>query len=172
MSMSVKPKTSHQFFSRKFRAIALSLCLAGAASSTTAIAQATNTSSLTVIADRAKVVRIAGEISSIIVGNPSFADVSVQKDFIIVHGRNFGQTNILVLDEKGETLANLEVTTIRGPDRNISVYRGGQKASYACAPKCESTLQVGDSKEYFNTVKQSIDTKMDLANRAGKLTSK
>lgn len=170
MSMSVKPKTGHQFFSHKLRAVALALCLAGAASSITATAMAA--SSITVIADRAKVVRIAGKIGSIIVGNPSFADVSVQKDFIIVHGRNFGQTNILVLDEKGETIADLEVTIVKGPDRNISVYRGGQKASYACAPKCESTLQVGDSKDYFNTVKQSIETKMELANRASKLTSK
>ncbi len=129
-------------------------------------------SNLTVVADRAKIIRIAGEISSVIVGNPAFADVSVQKKFLIVHGRNFGQTNILILDENGETLADLNVTVIKGPDRNVSVYRGGQKASYACAPKCESTLQVGDSKLYFEGVNQAIATKMDLARSAGKLTTK
>ncbi len=129
-------------------------------------------SNLTIVADRAQIIRIAGEISSVIVGNPAFADVSVQKKFLIVHGRNFGQTNILILDENGETLADLNVTVIKGPDRNISVYRGGQKASYACAPKCESTLQVGDSKLYFESVNQAIATKMDLARSAGKLTTK
>ncbi len=129
-------------------------------------------SSLTIVADRAKIVRIAGEISSVIVGNPAFADVSVQKKFLIVHGRNFGQTNILILDENGDTLADLNVTVIKGPDRNISVYRGGAKASYACAPKCESTLQVGDAKAYFEGVNQAIATKMELARSAGKLTTK
>ena len=129
-------------------------------------------SNLTLVADRAKIIRIAGEISSVIVGNPAFADVSVQKKFLIVHGRNFGQTNILILDEQGETLADLNVTVIKGPDRNISVYRGGSKASYACAPKCESTLQVGDAKLYFEGVNQAIATKMDLARSAGKLTTK
>ena len=128
--------------------------------------------SLTLIADRAKIVRIAGEVSSVIVGNPSFADVSVQKKFLIIHGRNFGQTNILILDENGETLADLNVTIVKGPDRNISVYRGGQKSSYACAPKCESTLQVGDSKAYFDGVNKAISTKMGLARAAGKLTTK
>ena len=129
-------------------------------------------SNLTIVADRAKIVRIAGEISSVIVGNPAFADVSVQKKFLIVHGRNFGQTNILILDENGDTLADLNVTVIKGPDRNVSVYRGGAKASYACAPKCESTLQVGDAKSYFEGVNQAIATKMDLARSAGKLTTK
>lgn len=148
----------------------LAVCLASASFLIPVEAIAAN--EVTIVADRAKVVRIAGEVGSVIVGNPSFADVSVQKKFIIVHGRNFGQTNILVLDENGETLADLDVTIIKGPDRNISIYRGGQKASYACAPKCESTLQVGDSEGYFNTVKKSIETKMDLAKRAGSLTSK
>jgi len=163
--MSVKPKTY-----LNLRAVALAVCLAGSAASITTTALAA--SALTVAADRAKVVRVTGVIGSIIVGNPSFADVSVQKNFIIIHGRNFGQTNILVLDEQGETIADLEVTVVKGPDRNISVFRGGKKASYACAPKCESTLQVGDSVAYFDAVKASIETKMELASRASKLTSK
>lgn len=170
MFMSVKPKISHQKFYRRLRAISLTLCFAGAAASIATTANAA--SSLTILADRAKVVRIAGDVASIVVGNPSFADVSVQKKFIIIHGRNFGQTNILVLNQEGETIADLEVTIIKGPERNISVYRAGQRASYACAPKCESTLQVGDSETYFTTVKKSIETKMGLAKQAGQLTSK
>jgi len=178
MSLSGKLETEHCVlnnkggwsFNKTARALALTLCVAGAAASMSMKAMAA--SSLTIVADRAKIVRIAGEVGSVIVGNPSFADVSVQKKFIIIHGRNFGQTNILVLDESGESLADLEVTIIKGRDRNISVYRGGKKASYACAPKCESTLQVGDSEAYFATVKKSIETKMDLAKQASQLTSK
>ena len=158
MSLSSKLKTGHYILkslstgslSNSMRAIALGLFIAGAAASFSEKAMAA--SNLTIIADRAKIVRIAGEIGSVIVGNPSFADVSVQKKFLIVHGRNFGQTNILVLNEDGETMADLEVTIIKGPDRNVSVYRAGKKASYACAPKCESTLQVGDDDGYFETV--------------------
>jgi len=151
------------------RVMALSLFISGAAATISEKAMAA--SSLTIVADRAKIVRIAGEVGSVIVGNPSFADVSVQKKFIIVHGRNFGQTNILVLDEDGETMADLEVTIVKGPDRNVSVYRAGKKASYACAPKCESTLQVGDDDGYFETVKKSIETKMGLAKQASQLTA-
>ncbi len=170
MSLSVKPKTASTFFNRKLQALALTLCIAGATASMTATVSAAT--SLTIVADRAKIVRIAGDVASVIVGNPSFADVSVQKKFLIIHGRNFGQTNILVLNEDGETLADLEVTIVKGPDRNISVYSGGARASYACAPKCESTLQVGDSNAYFDSVKKSIETKMGLAQRAGQLTAK
>lgn len=151
---------------------AAGLVLVVATASAALNSAATAASQVTVIADRAKIVRIAGKVASVIVGNPAFADVSVQKKFLIVHGRNFGQTNILALDEEGNTLADLEVTIIKGPDRNISVYRGGAKASYACAPKCESTLQVGDSAAYFKVVNESITTKMGLAQNAGKLTTK
>ena len=178
MSLSAKLKTGRGLLNNKggrsfngmARAFALTLCLAGAAASMSIKAIAA--SSLSIVADRAKIVRIAGEVGSVIVGNPSFADVSVQKKFIIIHGRNFGQTNILVLDENGDSLADLEVTIVKGPDRNISVYRAGHKASYACAPKCESTLQVGDSEAYFATVKKSIETKMELAKQASQLTTK
>ena len=170
MFLSVKPQAGRYFFTKTVKVIALSMCVAGASAAMSIKAMAT--SSLTIVADRAKIVRIAGEVGSVIVGNPSFADVSVQKKFVIIHGRNFGQTNILVLDDNGNSLADLEVTIVKGPDRNISVYRGGQKSSYACAPKCESTLQVGDANGYFTAVKTAIETKMDLATRAGKLTSK
>lgn len=170
MSLSVEPRAGYQFFNRNLRALALTMCIAGASiSATTSTMAGTN---LTIVADRAKIVRIAGDVASIIVGNPSFADVSVQKKFLIVHGRNFGQTNILVLDDEGETIADLNVTIIKGPDRNVSVYRAGQKSSYACAPKCESTLQVGDSEAYFEAVKKSIEAKIGLAKQAGQLTSK
>jgi len=177
MSLSVKPKTGRFFFNSLSirtrvitRVISVALCIAGAGMAATAPALAA--SSLTIIADRAKVVKIAGEIGSIIVGNPSFADVSVQKNYIIIHGRNFGQTNILILDDDGNSLADMEVTVIKGVNRNLSIYRGGKRASYACAPKCESTLQVGDDVAYFKTVNESIGTKMGLASKAGKLTAK
>ena len=170
MLLSVKPKTAHQLFAKKSRAVAVALCIAGACASMATKSLAA--SNLTIIVDRAKIVKIAGEIGSVIVGNPSFADISVQKKFVIIHGRSFGQTNILILDENGEPLADMEVTVVKGPNRNISVFRAGLKASYACAPNCESTLQVGDSKKYFDEVKSSIETKMTLAQRAGKLTSK
>jgi Flp pilus assembly secretin CpaC len=170
MSKSDKKKLQSAKSGKIARAAIMALSLAAVTGVISAKAIAA--SQLTVIADRAKIVRIAGEISSIVVGNPAFADVSVQKKFIIVHGRNFGQTNILVLDDEGNALADLEVTIVKGPDRNVSVYRAGQKASYACAPKCESTLQVGDSEGYFKVVNESISTKMNLAQNAGKLTTK
>src|SRR5690242_1693275 len=45
--------------------------------------------SITVGADHARVVSVAGTPSAVVVGNPMFADVSVQQGVIIVHGRNF-----------------------------------------------------------------------------------
>src|SRR6185295_16428440 len=53
--------------------------------------------SVTVFADQAKVLNVPGRPSSVIVGNPMIADVSLQGEVMAVHGRHFGTTNVIVL---------------------------------------------------------------------------
>lgn len=102
--------------------------------------------------DQAKMVSITGEPGTIVVGNPNIADVTMKGSSIFVHGRNYGSTNIIVLDKEGNQLANLDVTVMLGGNHNINVFKAANKWSYACAPICESTLQVGDRADYFQDV--------------------
>ena len=67
----------------------------------------------------------------------------------MLHARSFGETNIIVLDEQGNQLADYEVTVQLGGNNNVAVFKAGYRYSYVCAPDCESTLHVGDDKEYF-----------------------
>ena len=119
-----------------------------------------------VMADQAKLLSVGGEPSTVVVGNPNIADVTVQGTNVFVHGRNFGSTNLIVLDKEGNQLANLDVTVMLGGNNNLNVYRGGSKYSYVCAPMCQTIVQVGDKLEYFDGIADEISKKNGLATGA------
>lgn len=127
-------------------------------------------STITVQADRAKIVSIAGTPASIIIGNPTFADVSVRTGKIVVHGRHFGTTNLLILDDKGDEIANFELNVVQRQSKAVVVYKGGLRHTYSCAPNCEVTLSVGDDLVYFSKqVQEQITIKTETAAAAAKL---
>jgi len=104
---------------------------------------------ITVYTDHSRVLSVSRPPATIIVGNPSIADVTIQGNQVLLHARSFGETNIIVLDEQGSQLADYEVTVQLGGKNNVAVFKAGYRYSYICAPDCESTLHVGDDKEYF-----------------------
>jgi hypothetical protein len=110
--------------------------------------------SVTVGADHARIVSVAGTPSAVVVGNPLFADVSVQQGVIIVHGRNFGATNVIVLDIDGNQLASFDVNVTNTGQRSVSVYKAGQAWSSVCAPVCEYTLTTGEDQEWFKVLNE------------------
>jgi Flp pilus assembly secretin CpaC len=107
---------------------------------------------LDVVLDEARIVKLPDRVATIVVGNPAVADISVQPGGIMVlTGRGYGQTNVVVLDRSGRTLLEEEVR-VRGPDDNmVVVYRGVDRESYSCAPKCERRFVLGDGTTYFET---------------------
>ena len=124
-----------------------------------------------VMTDEAKVVNINGEPGTIVVGNPNIADVTVQGNQIFVHGRNFGSTNLIVLDHDGKQLAAFDITVMLGGPSNVSVFKAGSRFSYVCAPGCEGALQVGDKSDYFEAIGKQNGLKVDLATGASSKTS-
>ena len=127
--------------------------------------------SITVEADRAKIVNITGSPSAIIIGNPTFADVTVRTGKLIIHGRHFGTTNLLILDGKGEQIANFELNVVQRKVEGVVMYKAGARETYSCAPNCEVTLSVGDSEEYFSKrVSSQITGKTAAATSAARLS--
>jgi hypothetical protein len=125
--------------------------------------------SITVGADHATIVSVAGTPSAVVVGNPLFADVSVQRGVIIVHGRNFGATNVIVLDIDGNQLASFDVNVTNAGERTVSVYKAGQAWSSVCAPMCEYTLSTGEDQEWFKVLNEQHTSKASQSAGALKL---
>ena len=122
---------------------------------------------VTVTVDRAKVFRIKEPADTVIIGNPFIADVSMHDRFtVVVTGKSYGSTNLVILDDKGEPIID-EVIIVRASDENVvSVTRNALRQTYSCAPVCEPTLQLGDGKEAFDAYAQQAAMRNDLAEKA------
>jgi hypothetical protein len=118
---------------------------------------------IVVMADEAKLVSVGGDVATVVVGNPSIADATVQGQNIFIHGRSFGSTNLIVLDKQGSQIANLGVTVMQGGNSNLTVFRGGGKYSYVCEPQCQVALQIGDKTDFFDSVESETSKKIGIA---------
>jgi Flp pilus assembly secretin CpaC len=109
--------------------------------------------SVVVMVDHAKVVRLPEKAQTVIVGNPAIADVSVQKNGVmVVTGKSFGVTNLIALDSSGALLAESLVRVSAASDSILTVQRGLERESYSCTPVCQPSAQLGDVQRYFGEV--------------------
>ena len=106
---------------------------------------------VTVLLDQAKVLHIPDRTSTVVVGNPLIADISVQSGgLIVVTGKGYGITNLIALDNRGNTLLE-QLLEVRAPSEHIvAVQRGMERESYSCTPNCERRITLGDSPAFFD----------------------
>jgi Flp pilus assembly secretin CpaC len=126
-------------------------------------------SDVVINADQAKIISVGGQPGMVVVGNPNIADVTVRGDQVVLMGRNYGVTNLIILDREGNQLAALDVT-VQITDKNaVHVFKAGGRMSLACAPTCEQTLQVGDDPvKVFDPLSKEMQTKSDMASGSSK----
>jgi Pilus formation protein N terminal region len=113
--------------------------------------------------DQTQLINISGNPGAVVIGNPSIADATVHGDKIFVHGRAYGSTNLIILDQSGNQLASLDITVQLGGLNNMMVYKAGARTSFVCAPVCEATLQAGDNADWFSEIAKMNSRKSDMA---------
>ena len=106
---------------------------------------------VTVVVDQARVLRMPERTTTLVVGNPLIADVSVQSGgLMVVTGKGYGATNLVALDRSGGMLMEL-MLLVEGPRAQVvTVHRGINRESYSCTPDCERRVMLGDTPEYFS----------------------
>lgn len=119
--------------------------------------------SLTIQTDKTQLVSVSAEPGTVVVGNPSIADVTVNGKQIFVHGRAFGDTNLIILDAAGNQIANFDITVAHNPTNAVALYRAGVRTSYTCAPLCEVTMQPGDPLPYTDELIKVNEKKASFA---------
>jgi Flp pilus assembly secretin CpaC len=113
--------------------------------------------SISVSVDRAKVLRMSRPAEVVIVGNPSIADATVQDNqTLIITGKSFGTTNLIVLDSAGQSIADTIVTVTQPDDGLVTVYRRASRQTLSCTPDCSPTLAIGDTGSAFDAVNSQI----------------
>lgn len=120
-----------------------------------------------VIVDRAKVMRISRPADIVIIGNPAIADATIQDArTLIITGRSFGTTNLIVLDADGQAIADATITVAPQNDQVVTVYRRASRETFSCTPDCSPMLAVGDNTTAFDTVNSQIQSHTSLSDAA------
>lgn len=108
-------------------------------------------SPLSVLIDRSQLMMLSDEPSTIIVGNPSIADVSLNGRQLFIHGHSAGETNLMVFNQDGTKIVDLELSVIQDGSNSVTVfagssnsYRGTVRRSYVCAPNCDPSMVASD----------------------------
>lgn len=123
--------------------------------------------SVAVTVDRAKVFRIEEPASTVIIGNPFIADVSMHDRYtVVVTGKAYGTTNLVILDEKNEPIIDEVIIVKASGDDVVSVTRNTSRTTYSCAPTCEPTLRLGDGKDAFTAIAEQSTVRNELAVQA------
>jgi Flp pilus assembly secretin CpaC len=136
-------------FARRTFAVALG---AGCAALLAGAAQAAD---FKVAMNETKALHLATPASTIIVGNPAIADVSVEgSKLLYVVGRSYGTTNFIALDGEGKTIMDMDVSVVSQSASAVTLTRGTGQLSYNCTPRCERVPVIGDDSESYNTIMQ------------------
>jgi hypothetical protein len=117
--------------------------------------------------DYARLVRLPEGAQTIVIGNPLVADVTMLKGsrIMVVTGRSFGATNLIVLDHSGAQVSE-SVVRVVAPGDKLVVQRGPHRESYSCHPDCQPAIDPGDDKQFTATVLESIHSRESAASAA------
>jgi hypothetical protein len=120
--------------------------------------------------DQAKIIKVPDRAATVVVGDPFIADALIQPGgLIVITGKSFGDTNIVVLDKSGAVI-NEQAVRVRGPlEPTVVVYRGINRETYSCSPGCQPHVTPGDEINYFsnNMTELTAHNNQALATAAG-----
>ncbi|WP_417489156.1 pilus assembly protein N-terminal domain-containing protein [Maricaulis sp.] len=100
---------------------------------------------LTIAVEHAQVVRLPGEASAIIIGNPSIADALVHDGrTLVLTGRLQGRTNVIAMDRIGRVIYSRDIAVTNPTENQVALYRGAERSTFSCAETCDEVPRVGD----------------------------
>ena len=113
----------------------------------------------------ARILRISAPAATVIVGNPGIADVTIQDpQTLILTGKSYGQTNLIVLDSRGEPVADTLVEVVQMSAGIMTVYQGQSRTTLSWAPTCQPVVMMGDDTGYSGRVLASSQLVQSAAN--------
>ncbi|HRK23930.1 MAG TPA: pilus assembly protein N-terminal domain-containing protein [Beijerinckiaceae bacterium] len=119
--------------------------------------------------DSAKLLKMPEGADTIVIGNPMIADVSLQRNnVLVVTGKQFGTTNLIALDRAGAIISESRVVVMSPQKDRLVVYRGLQQETYSCNPDCGAVTQIGDAEAHFGRSRsQSTDRLQAIRSSSG-----
>lgn len=92
---------------------------------------------LQVLLDKTALLRLKHPATVVLVGNPEIADITVRTpNFILIHGRSIGETNLIILDGGDREVANYDIVVSPQVNRHITINRSTEMETMSCNPRC------------------------------------
>ena len=127
---------------RSIAAASIALLLAGSAFAETS-------EPISVKVNMARILRISAPAATVIIGNPGVADITIQDpQTLVLTGKSYGQTNLIVLDSAGNPIADTIVSVVQGQADILTVYLGTARTTLSCEPVCQPTIMLGDDTQF------------------------
>lgn len=105
----------------------------------------------------ASIYRLDAPASTVVIGNPAIADVTIQDPkTLILTGKSYGQTNLIVLNQRGDRVLEVPLEVVQETANTVTIFNAGARSTVACAPDCAPTVMVGDSVPYTQELTNSM----------------
>jgi hypothetical protein len=119
---------------------------------------------LAITLDQAKIAKLPPGTSTLIIGNPMIADVTMLKSSgaMVITGKGFGDTNLIALGADGSVLEEKQLRVLPA-DTVVILQNGPARISYACNPDCMPTVQLGDDTKNFSDAGGQISARNGYA---------
>jgi len=150
-------------FGRNLLAAAV-VCVGLATSGAHAAPAAATDKTIDVTIDFAKVVKLERPAATIIIGNPSIADASINDEqTLVLTGKTAGTTNLIAMDKEGKEIIDATLRVSSSVRQLTTVFYGKRRQTFSCAPVCELVISVGDDPSTFDAAKDQIQTRQQFA---------
>ncbi len=148
--------------------------VASIAVTTAAFTASAMAGAMSVPIDQARVVAFERPATTVFVGNPAMADVTViDPTHVFVLGKAFGATNLIALDARGNVLANDALTIEGHVASTVTLNLGSVQQTYACAAgRCEAAPVPGDAQgTFYSPVMSQNQNRQDMGSKAATVAS-
>ena len=118
---------------------------------------ATSTQTVSVDVKRPQILRLSRPAASVIVGDPTVADVAVHStDTLLVLGRSYGTTNVIAMDTAGRVILDSDIHVSEHVARGgLRIHNGDNaRSTYHCTPNCLPSPSLGDDPVHIARYRQ------------------
>lgn len=112
-----------------------------------------------VVLNHARIVKLSQPAATVIIGNPEIADATVRDSrTLVLTGRGFGQTNLVILDHGGNPILDERIAVSRENGTALRIYRRAEIETLSCEPYCEKAYLTEAELQSIRATAEANDT--------------
>lgn len=123
---------------------------------------------LTVPMDEAKLITFTQPVTTLFIGNPVIADVTIiDSHHAYLLGKTFGATNMIGLDANNRQVMNAQINVTNRMVGSVTLNRGADTYNYSCTRlHCETSPRPGDPSAYVSNTQGTVQSQQEASTKA------